>query len=469
MVWQKEFFTAENTEVTEKIPIILIVYLCVLCVSVVDFAPLRRHYIRTLYFFKPVEGKKMNYAGRKILLLQGPMGPFFWWLSRKLRRRGAIVTKINFNLGDLLFYPLRSILYREPPANWPLYLETVLRERGIEEIALFGDCRPYHRIAIEVARRLGVRVLVFEEGYLRPHWITLEEGGVNGNSPVPDDPAFYRGQPPSPPTEVRTFSHPFGRMAIFSCLYALAEACGSELFPGYKHHRTLKPWHEAFFWLRSAYRRRRHKVNSKLVKRRCKGPLSKNYFLLPLQVRNDAQILHHSPFVDIESLLKVILDSFANHAPKDLFLVIKHHPMDRGYSDYSTIIKSLSRSRGVYDRVIYTWDSHLPTILSNALGVVTANSTVGLQALYHKTPVKVLGKAIYDIPGLTCSEDLDRYWSNPTRPDPVLYQRFREYLLATNQVNGSFAYPPTKVILETWEKLPEVETGQVQRRSSSRT
>jgi capsular polysaccharide export protein len=239
-------------------------------------------------------------------------------------------------------------------------------------------------------------------------------------------------------------------MAFFSILYSLAEAGGTKFFPGYKHHRSLNPFDEALVWVRSAWRRRRHNVNSKRVKSRCKGELSKNYFLLPLQVRNDAQILHYSSFKSIEDILNLVVESFAKYAPHRLFLVIKHHPMDRGYSDYSKLIKNISADHGVYDRVIYTWDSHLPTILNNSLGVVTVNSTVGLQALFHKTPVKVLGKAIYNIQGLTSSVSLDKFWTYPVPPNPVLYQEFREYLLATNQVNGSFAYRPTKDLLMRW-------------------
>ena len=101
----------------------------------------------------------MKYLGEKILLLQGPMGPFFWWLARKLRRRGATIYKINFNLGDLLFYPFKNTLYRKPFKDFSLYLEKFLQERNIQQIVLFGDCRPYHRVAVEVAKRLGVRIL----------------------------------------------------------------------------------------------------------------------------------------------------------------------------------------------------------------------------------------------------------------------------------------------------------------------
>ena len=399
----------------------------------------------------------MKYRGGRILLLQGPMGPFFWWLASKLKRRGATVYKINFNLGDLFFYPFRNTLYRKPFEDFSLYIEKFLQDNDIQEITLFGDCRPYHRVAIEVAQRLGVRVLVFEEGYLRPYWITLEEGGVNGNSDLLNCPKFYLKQTHTPQPKEIDFRHPFGRMVVFSILYSLAKAFGRNLFPEYKHHRTLNPRGEALIWLRSAWRKRLHKVASKRIKWSCKGSFSKNYFLLPLQVHNDAQIQHHSPFSDIEELIKSVVESFSKHAPKELLLIIKHHPMDRGYNDYTKLIKSISQSMGVSDRVIYAWDSHLPTLLSNSVGVVTANSTVGLQALYHKTAVKVLGQAIYDIPGLTCSESLEQFWKNPVSPDPELYQKFRNYLLATNQINGSFSYPPTQDLMEKWVEPQRVD------------
>ena len=53
----------------------------------------------------------------------------------------------------------------------------------ITDILLFGDCRPYHVVRAPELRPLrGVRTYVLEEGYLRPHWMTLELDGVNGHS-----------------------------------------------------------------------------------------------------------------------------------------------------------------------------------------------------------------------------------------------------------------------------------------------
>ena len=46
---------------------------------------------------------------RRVLLLQGPIGPFFRNLGDDLIQAGATVHKINFNGGDWLFYPTSKI------------------------------------------------------------------------------------------------------------------------------------------------------------------------------------------------------------------------------------------------------------------------------------------------------------------------------------------------------------------------
>lgn len=44
------------------------------------------------------------FRGRNVLLLQGPVGPFFSRLAHDLELAGASVHKVNFNAGDSLFY-----------------------------------------------------------------------------------------------------------------------------------------------------------------------------------------------------------------------------------------------------------------------------------------------------------------------------------------------------------------------------
>ena len=110
-----------------------------------------------------------RFAKRRVLMLQGPMGPFFWRVSRQLRQLGARVAKINFNAGDHLYYRGREVIaYRGTFREWPAFFERVVERESIDDVMLFGDCRPYHQAAMERAQSLEVPVYVFEEGYLRP-------------------------------------------------------------------------------------------------------------------------------------------------------------------------------------------------------------------------------------------------------------------------------------------------------------
>ena len=45
-----------------------------------------------------------RFSGKRVLLLQGPMGPFFARFARFLDAHDQQVRKINFTGGDALFY-----------------------------------------------------------------------------------------------------------------------------------------------------------------------------------------------------------------------------------------------------------------------------------------------------------------------------------------------------------------------------
>src|SRR5690606_27659695 len=131
---------------------------------------------------------------------------------------------------------------------------------------------------------------------------------------------------------------------------------------------------------------------------RLTAPGAPPFFLLPLQVHCDAQF-HHSPYERSEEVIEEVMTTFAARAPDGALLVIKHHPADRAYTNHAAFVSDLAARLGCVTRVRYVHDLHLPTLLRSARGVVTMNSTVGTSALRHGKPVKVLGRAIYDLPG----------------------------------------------------------------------
>jgi capsular polysaccharide export protein len=385
-----------------------------------------------------------EFSGRRVLMLQGPVGPFFSRLAADLTLAGAFVFKVNFNGGDWLFS--RSTAFQRVfdftghPEDWPAYFLDLLLRLNIDTVFLFGDCRSMHVAAMRVIREQGgIRVGVFEEGYLRPDFITLERDGVNNNSSLPDDPRFYLSQPEQTLPASRSLGSTYGQAAKWGMMYFAAASVGRLRFIRYRHHRRLGI-SDGPSWVRSFWRKQIYGWTERHVLPELVGSHSGNFFLVSLQTRGDAQMSVHSDFDSVEQFIEHVMASFADHAPTDAWLVLKHHPLDRGYSDYTGLIAGLVRRHGLEGRCHYIHDQHLPTLLQHTRGVVVVNSTAGLSAVGEGVPVKVCGKAIYDIQGLTFQGALDDFWKHAhlAKPSARLYQAFRNYLICHTQHQGSF-------------------------------
>lgn len=386
---------------------------------------------------------------RRALLLQGPNGPFFARFGAELRARGVHVTKVNFNLADALFYRWgaddpgahqaadEAITYRGDLPAWGAACGRLLDERQIDAVYLFGDCRPIHRAAIAEARARGVPVWVFEEGYLRPNTITLEAGGVNGHSSMPRDPAIYRAAPRTPRPTLAAVGDTIGQHAVFTVINSIAITFGRPLFPRYRHHRNVNAFYGAFCYVRGGLRKLVNRARERGVVERIVAERAGRYFVVALQVHCDSQ-LSHSRFPSVEAFIEEVVATFAAHAPATDALVVKHHPQDVPFRDYRALLARLADAHGLGDRLIYIHDAHLPTLLRHARGAVTINSTVGTTALQDRTPVKVMGTAVYDIPGLTFQGSLGEFFQRPGSVDGELFARFCDWLYEHNQIGGSF-------------------------------
>lgn len=376
---------------------------------------------------------------KRVLMLQGPMGTFFNRVARWLTEHDVEVRKINFNAGDWFFHRrLNATQYRGKLDEFPEFLTQFLAAHRIDGIVCFGDCRHYHRAAAKVAALTGVSFFAFEEGYIRPDYITLERGGVNVNSPVPRSTDFYRALPeievPKPLP-----AHPsFGRAAWSAMIYYAVGRLMRAQFRHYRHHKKFSVRYEARAWCRSLVRKHLNRRRDKPVFDRLLRENDNQYYAVALQVYNDSQVTQHSPYGDVRDFITEVLASFAEHANSAHHLVFKHHPMDRGQRDYRRLINRLSEQHGVMGRVHYLHDVHLPTLLRHSRGAVMINSTVGLSALYHDKLLMVMGRALYDLPGLTFQGELAQFWSAVGRVDKVLWRRFRAYIVTQTQLNGAF-------------------------------
>lgn len=379
-----------------------------------------------------------NLTNKKILLLQSPIGPFFNRLSKKLEKGGAEVYKLNFNGGDFIFYPFNSTSYTGKLENFAKFLKIYCIKYSITNIFMFNDCRPVHAVAIEVAKKMDINVNVFEEGYIRPDYITFELNGVNANSLIPKNRSFYENLDDIKIADTKKVKNAFLFMSFYATIYWIFAFLLSFYYNNSLHHRSLSP-KEVIPWIISFYRKYRFKITNKNIINKI-SKLEDRFFLVALQVHNDTQIGFHYNKKRVEEFIKDCIKSFANNSKNDHYLLIKHHPMDRGYKDYTKLIKVFSKRYKVFSRVFYIQDGHLPSLLSSSLGCVTINSTVGVSAMHHECPLKVCGDAFYDIDGLVYQGSLDDFWKESIkyRPDENLYKKFKSYVISKSQLNGSF-------------------------------
>jgi capsular polysaccharide export protein len=377
---------------------------------------------------------------RRFLFLQGVPGCFMHSLGQALAARGHGVSRVNFNGGDRLDWPsLASVDFTGRMSEWPAFLQRLIFDLAPTDLVLHGDCRPLHKVAIEQANHHGITVHVFEEGYLRPHWITLEVGGVNGYSRLPRGVAAYHVAADLLPTRpAAAHVPPSVRTRARDCIvYGVACVALSPLFPRYATHRGWSLPHEAIGWIKRALR-------TPFAGRRAQAAIRHafaakgGFFVLPIQMDNDSQILCHSDIGGMMHAIRLVVASFARYAAPDAVLAVKEHPLDNGVIDWRGVTYAAAQDAGVADRIVLIEHCDLQLLLDRALGMVTVNSTSATFALASGVPVIALGRSVYDLPGLTHQGSLETFWRAPSPPDMALFEAFRRVLMHACLLDGDF-------------------------------
>lgn len=317
--------------------------------------------------------------------------------------------------------------------QWPSFLENTIRLLDVDLLVLFGQARPHHNAAMALANSIGIPVVVLEEGYVRPGFITMELGGVNGFSTTLRD-FEWRPELSGPTAQTKkpvSTEHQFRQMAWFACRHYWALYWGHKISTHYQHHKSTSIWNHSLYWAWSLIKKNLHLVHDN---NRVKLLRDQSYFFVPLQHDGDSQITHHSPYVQNTEFIIEVLRSFAHHAPTDARLVFRQHPHSRGGRSHDRLIRSLASELGIGLRVEHLVEGHTPTIITQARGVVVINSTVGLQALRRNKPLMVLGEAMYDRPGLSFQGTLHQFWGDCPAPDAEQAQAFIQSLIELTQV-----------------------------------
>ncbi|MBZ0122441.1 MAG: capsule biosynthesis protein CapA, partial [Roseovarius sp.] len=377
------------------------------------------------------------------LFLQGPHGPFFHRLGRLIRRTGAQAWRVGFNAGDRAFWPdgKSYIPFRAPQRDWPDRFAALVAQKGVTDLVLYGDTRPIHADAIAIARARGLTIHVFEEGYMRPYWVTYERGGSNGNSKLMQM-SVERMRKALSHADTDTAMPPASwgdtRQHIF--YGALYHGCVLLLNAGYRAfrpHRALGVGQEFRLYLRRLLLMPVQAVERRVATLRVRhGGFP--YHLALLQLEHDASFQAHSPFSTMTEFLQAVIEGFAEGAPRHHHLVVKAHPLEDGRVPIRRELRRLARAHGIAGRVHFVRGGKLAQLLDETISAVTVNSTAGQQVLWRGIPLKTFGAAVYAKPEFVSGKPLRAFFARPDRPDRRAYADFRRYLLETSQVAGGF-------------------------------
>lgn len=196
------------------------------------------------------------------------------------------------------------------------------------------------------ARDAGAATLFAELAPL-PGRITLDPRGVNAESSVPQDPAFFRD---------------------------------------WARGRDTAGWRDAGAGLAARQSRRAD------VGQGGGAPPGGPYLFCPLQVPGDSQVTVFAGWCGGMAGFLSALAAAAPHLPPGWHLRVKEHPSARTRLDLALLVAT---GRVIVDNAADSFAQ-----VAGSRGVVTLNSSMGLQAFFWGKPVVVLGRAFWALPGL---------------------------------------------------------------------
>jgi capsular polysaccharide export protein len=383
----------------------------------------------------------MRGSSHHFVFLQGMPSPFFSQIAAELRVAGCKTTRINLCFGDFLFWRgPNAVNYRGSYRGWRDYIDHFLVREGVTDLVLLGEQRRYHREAVAAAQARGIRVTVTDFGYIRPDWITFERDGMSGASRFPRDPDAIRrlASMVRPPDWRPRFVDGAFQMAWRDLTHNFANLLFAWLYPGYR--RSDQRPHTLIYTPACAWRlftNSRLKPKADQFVRDLVGSGAR-YYVFPLQLDFDFQIIAYSGFDGVAQAIQQVLESFAKHAPGDTKLVLKEHPWDPAITRWERVMKAHVERLGLHGRVDYLRGGNLDDLVRASQGMVTVNSTAGMRALQLGRPLKALGQAIYDVPGLNFQGSLDEFWTDATPPDAELVADFLLALAGSVLIRGVF-------------------------------
>lgn len=329
--------------------------------------------------------------------------------------------------------------YRGTSGDWREYLQRFVEQHEVTHVVLLGEQRPLHRIAVEVAKARGIEVIVTDFGYVRPDWVLVERNGMNRESLAPRDKQTIMNLSQGLPAVDRAvkFPQPLRTQAILDMIFHGSNFWLGFLFPHYRRHTLIHP---LIVYFTTGWRMLwadRHRLPRFYANDQSTNELPP-FYVFAMQMEDDYSIRAYSPFADLDEPIRRVIQSFACFAPKESLLFFKVHPLDPGVKNWAKRIDAVSAQYGVGLRVFYVDACDLNALLAKARGLITVNSTAGLQSIELGCPTITLGDAVYDVAGLTYQGELSDFWRHAAKPDTEFAAAYVRLLLAMLHVRGGY-------------------------------
>jgi capsular polysaccharide export protein len=396
-------------------------------------------------------------ASQRILFASAPFGPFFSELAAALEAQGCEVWRLCFEGGDVWETHARNRIVvpsLASDADFQALVEEELQKRCVDCVVTFNDILPRNRIVLEVAKRFSLSRFVLENGYLRPHWVTLERDGVNGFSASPRDRAFYlaqyasmRAQGAGSNPQVQAFSFRVRYHVINTIAHFAAAVVASPFLRFNPSYYGDSVWRQAWGYMREYGWRKVNNEDEQTRRIRAAKSAGQAVFTVLMQKPGDGQLVVHSKYGGNNKFLHEVVGSFASYAPKDALIVVKQHPLDYGVEKSPAFAAELFKAHRIEDRAVYLRMTSMDICMDLSDGLVTVNSTGGLAALQKGLAVKCLGAAVYDVDGLTYQGSLNSFWGKGRPAEVDVLRGYVDYLTRCSQLNGGFHSREARALL----------------------
>ncbi len=385
-----------------------------------------------------------------VLFINCPFGDFFKDLCAFGDTHGVRFERMAFDGGDFFEAPKgRCHLFRGADDQWAPFCLDRLSQGQYDLLVVYNDALPFNRVAVDCARQLKIPYVTLENGYLRPHWVTLEAGGVNGNSSLVGVPIECReGNERSPLDDDVLFEHRMANHVAATMWHFTVAILTSGFFPYRPRYYGVAVLRQGIGYAFQYYRpmsRSEKMFTAQMRAEQNRGSGAR--FLCVLQKPGDTQLQVHSDISENNVFLGKVLESFAQSAPADAFLAVKRHPYDYGIERTGQFFHETTQRLGIADRCVLLEKMKMVEALDWSDALIVNNSSTGLEALRYNRPVIALGRALYNRPGLTFTGGLDAFWGDPGGVDQGMVEAFVSLLRTRSQVNGGFYSQEARRIL----------------------